>query len=165
MNNLSATPSLNAEATCPCAREHSALRVLHAVAGLHDDVGGPATSVIGLCAALCEAGVDASIFTPAGRKPTLSANGSDITIVESATQGGSPIERLFAGRFRRSFLEHCRHHRPDIIHVHGLWSPEVHAACRIARQLRIPYIITLHGTLEPWAMTQRAVKKRVALAL
>ncbi len=55
--------------------------------------------------------------------------------------------------------------KPDVVHVHGIWTfPTVAArkwACRHSR----PYIVTIHGMLEPWALKNARWKKVLAGAL
>jgi glycosyltransferase involved in cell wall biosynthesis len=57
----------------------------------------------------------------------------------------------------------------DVVHLHGMWvpsNPQVAAACRRARGSGgVPYIVSIHGMLDDWAMRQRRVKKRLFLAL
>ncbi len=67
----------------------------------------------------------------------------------------------YAPGFARA-LRHSLDAAPaDLVHVHGLWMAQVHAACRIARQRGIPYVISPHGMLMPWAFQHRAWKKRI----
>jgi len=51
---------------------------------------------------------------------------------------------------------------PDIVHLHGVWQYGSVAVLRWARRFRRPYIISPHGMVEPWAMQQSRIKKRVA---
>jgi len=53
----------------------------------------------------------------------------------------------------------------DLIHLHGVWDPIIYAASFVARKLQKPYVITLHGMLEPWSLGQKRLKKKIALAL
>jgi glycosyltransferase involved in cell wall biosynthesis len=53
--------------------------------------------------------------------------------------------------------------RPTIIHDHGMWLPTNHHAARLARTLRVPFIVQPHGMLEPWALGYRGLKKKVAM--
>lgn len=122
-------------------------------------------AVLGMCTAVRDAGVDLSIVVPGGEGTPAAGTCADLRIIESPTQRWSPIGRLFAGSFRRCFLDYCNDHRPDVIHLHGLWDPEMHAASAIAQRLSIPYVITIHGMLEPWAMAYRRTKKRIAMAV
>ena len=53
--------------------------------------------------------------------------------------------------------------RPDIVNVHGLWSPLLFAYARMASAAGIPTIVAPHGMLEPWSLTIRGTRKRFAL--
>ena len=48
----------------------------------------------------------------------------------------------------------------DIVHTHTLFSPLIaltHALCRF---YQVPYVMTPHGMLDPWALSYKAWKKR-----
>ena len=47
-------------------------------------------------------------------------------------------------------------------HLHGIWDPFLHNAASLARKHRIPYVISPRGMLEPWALSQKKWKKRLA---
>lgn len=49
--------------------------------------------------------------------------------------------------------------RPEILHVHGLWTPWQHRAEAWARRERIPIVLSPHGMLAPWAMAHKRWKK------
>lgn len=49
--------------------------------------------------------------------------------------------------------------RPDVIHVHGLWTPWVHRAQVWARREGLPVVLSPHGMLAPWAMAHKRWKK------
>ena len=53
----------------------------------------------------------------------------------------------------------------DGVHVHGLWEQSTFMAARSARKQRVPYIISAHGMLEPWALRNKRFKKLVYSAL
>ena len=54
---------------------------------------------------------------------------------------------------------------PQIIHVHGLWSPFSAMALRWRKRTKGPTIISPHGMLDPWALAQSAHKKALMSAL
>lgn len=49
----------------------------------------------------------------------------------------------------------------DIVHIHALWEEVQHQAAVIARRLRVPYVVTPHGMLDPWSLSQSRWKKRL----
>jgi len=49
----------------------------------------------------------------------------------------------------------------DLVHTHTLFSPLISWAARICQKKSIPYLITPHGMLEPWAFSYKSWKKRI----
>lgn len=72
------------------------------------------------------------------------------------------------GRFRiiknlkNNFIETLKTFQPDIIHVHALWDPLVHTAIKLGHKYNIPLIHSPHGMLTPWALSNKATKKKIA---
>jgi poly(glycerol-phosphate) alpha-glucosyltransferase len=54
--------------------------------------------------------------------------------------------------------------RPNLIHIHGLWTYPSIANIRYASRGH-PYIVSPHGMLDPWALRNSRWKKAIALAL
>jgi glycosyltransferase involved in cell wall biosynthesis len=52
-----------------------------------------------------------------------------------------------------------------IFHLHGLWSPNLHRAARLAHAVRIPYAVSTRGMLANWALGHKALKKKLAWKL
>jgi len=76
-----------------------------------------------------------------------------------------PPRLLDAGALRRALEKHVAAFQPDLLHVHGLWHPCVHAAMNVARQRRLPVMLSPHGMLTPWSLQFRRWKKRLAWML
>jgi glycosyltransferase involved in cell wall biosynthesis len=53
----------------------------------------------------------------------------------------------------------------DLMHLHGTWSPMLAIASTMARTMGVPYLVSPHGCLEPWALNHRRTKKLLALIL
>lgn len=53
----------------------------------------------------------------------------------------------------------------DILHLHAPWTTSNVQVARIARSLGVPYVLTVHGMLDDWCMTQRGMKKKLYLTL
>lgn len=47
----------------------------------------------------------------------------------------------------------------DVIHIHGIWTPILHAVVKWACRRRIPIVWSLHGMLAPWALAHKRWKK------
>jgi glycosyltransferase involved in cell wall biosynthesis len=49
----------------------------------------------------------------------------------------------------------------DLAHIHAVFNHSSIAAARACRKAGVPYIIRPLGTLDPWSMTQKSVRKRL----
>ncbi|MEH2147705.1 glycosyltransferase [Nostoc sp.] len=49
----------------------------------------------------------------------------------------------------------------DIVHSQTVFAPMISVANSICKYFQIPYIVTPHGMLEPWALSYKAWKKRI----
>ncbi len=70
---------------------------------------------------------------------------------------------LSEGKLRKRLAATVSHF--DGVHMHGLWQASSLWAGRAARAEGKPTIVSAHGMLEPWALQQKAMKKRVYGAL
>ena len=109
--------------------------------------GGPAYSVSRLALALAETGVEVGLWAPdlsAATTPYLSAE--------------SPVQRL-AGTEAEAVDSFGR---PDVVHDNGIWLPHNHRLAELAAERGIPRVVSTRGMLEPWAMSHKHWKKRLA---
>jgi len=125
------------------------MRILHVITTIAKEGGGPSRSVQGLVRALNDEGVDARL---------LSLKYGEIC--------NSDIKRFstpFDGENARQTAERVlRETQPEIVHFHKIWDWSLHVAVCATRRVRIPYVMTPRGSLEPWSLRQKALKKRVA---
>ncbi len=52
----------------------------------------------------------------------------------------------------------------SLVHIHGLWREHSSIAAKLCRRFAIPYVVSAHGMLEPWALNNGKWKKRLYLA-
>jgi glycosyltransferase involved in cell wall biosynthesis len=55
--------------------------------------------------------------------------------------------------------EDVEHDPPDVVHFHGLWQPLFLRVSALCRRRRVPYVVSSHGMLEPWALRHKRWKK------
>lgn len=138
------------------------LRVLHTVAGLHPDSGGPARTVTSLCAGLGRLHeIDARLLTQSvsGEKLYSGDLGpQQLIVAESKGRLRAKVGSAFRVRLRSELIQNT----PDILHDHGVWLPSNHYAAASARKFGIPYVIHTRGMLEPWSLSFSAYKKKIA---
>ena len=54
---------------------------------------------------------------------------------------------------------------PDCVHIQGIWCPRLAHRLHSWRRQGIPYIASIRGMLEPWALANKPLKKRLAWAI
>jgi glycosyltransferase involved in cell wall biosynthesis len=70
---------------------------------------------------------------------------------------------LLAGFNRSLHASFLLRAAPDIVHIHGVWTPVLAAFAREASLRGIPYVMAPHGMLEPWSLSVRRTRKLLAL--
>ena len=140
------------------------MRVLHVTTTMSAEAGGPPTAVRGLATALKSIGVHCEILTTTGgrfRQPSPSVAGVRVHTFEGTWLSG--VWNAHSRALAR-FVDHCLCEF-DLVHVHELWHYPGFAACRLARSCGVPYVVSLRGGLDPVALGQKPVRKRVYMEL
>ena len=130
------------------------MKILHMVSSLDPRSGGPTRSVQGLCRSLARCGVDTTLFAHHPGYPFENRSGAGFL-----TKKGLGLDRVIFDASRT--LDQVR---PDVLHLHGVWSAANHVDVVCSRRRAIPYVIAPRGMLEPWSLT-REVEKAFAMWL
>jgi glycosyltransferase involved in cell wall biosynthesis len=139
------------------------LKVLHTIASLHAESGGPSRSVPALCEALVKARTYVELVCldrgAAFSKP-ITCGSYPITFVHCRSR----LERRlqWSTRFKGILRERCHKGGISILHDTGMWLTTNHSAASVSRELRLPRIVSARGMLTPWAMRFRGFKKWIA---
>lgn len=118
------------------------MRALHVIASIDPNSGGPTRSVKGLCRALSQNGVIVTV---------LVLHGNDIF------DNPCGVETLYGA------VPDVKNY--DIVHLQGLWDPMLHKVAQACRKASVKYVISPRGMLDPWALSVKPWKKRIAMAL
>lgn len=133
------------------------MRVLHVIPSVSDRSGGPAAAIVPMCRALMQQGIEVQLLSTTDG---LSHDGTDYKGVPAL---------FFPPQFGASF----KYSRPlaswlssnikhfDLAHIHAVFNHSSIAASHACRKAGVPYIIRPLGTLDPWSMTQKSLRKRV----
>lgn len=131
------------------------MKILHLALGLEISGGGGNRAPAELCETLAALGHDVSVFTlEHGTHKCFKPRG--IRIHRFETRGlGKVLEHSPALK--------CALEREipicDIVHLHSMWRwPNLRAA-RICRKHRVPYVVQTHGSLSPWALRHKRLRK------
>lgn len=145
------------------------MKILHAIASLDPDWGGPPVVAAALASAQVGRGDDVSVLSvvsPERRDLTL-ANYQDFPCFGQVDchwhETPLGMASILARKPHASVVQRVA--GADFVHLHGVWEPILWHTAAAARQLGIPYTMTPHGMLDPWSLSQKRWKKRLALAL
>lgn len=135
------------------------MKILHVIPSVSERSGGPATAIVPMCRALMR-------------------QGSEVLLV-STTEGLSeePGKNEYKGVpamfFPPQLGASFKYSRPlatwlsanvknfDLAHIHAVFNHSSVSASQACRKAGVPYIIRPLGTLDPWSMTQKSVRKRL----
>lgn len=139
------------------------MKILHIVAGLWEDTGGPAEVIPNLCLELVKQGHSVTILTVEGKHSQ--------SLID-AYKGGVELISL-----RSQYFHFCRFvpdmfsyllrnaEKFDIIHNHGHWLYPNWLSAYFSRKKNIPFITTPHGTLVPGMLNVSTYKKQLSWIL
>lgn len=133
------------------------MRVLITVPDLALDSGGPSLSSTRTADHLQALGIETTIACAATRAPELLPSHPAVQILRV------PKGHLFT--YRQALLEspHARH--AGLVYDFGVWTPQNIASAWVARRLGVPWVISPRGMLEPWALSSKRLKKKLAWTL
>jgi len=126
--------------------------------------GGPPRSILGLCRALMEAGVEIEVFTTTANGPEPLAAAPEGTEYDGVRVRYFPLawpRRYWRASGLAAAIERALP-SADLVHVHGLWNMTGSAAVARARSPRCPYVVSPRGMLQPAAMRRHRVLKTAA---
>lgn len=106
------------------------------------------------------------------RGSTVSVFGlSDEHVQEDCESWQPVVVNIFQSRGYKPFgyapdlLPALRSAAPDVLHNHGLWMYPSVASATWSKLTQRPYLISVHGMLDPWAVTHSYWKKKLASML
>jgi glycosyltransferase involved in cell wall biosynthesis len=140
------------------------MRVVHYLRQIRLEQGGVVRAVLDICAVLAKAGHDVTL---------LCCDDTDVPAPWRAGQTGFPRVQLidpparpmaaFSARQLNAIFERLR--GADVVHLHAIWHASNLQIARRCRRAGIPFVLSIHGMLDDWSMSQRKAKKRLFMAL
>lgn len=128
--------------------------IAHCIASMDKNAGGTTTAVLDILKEQCKF-LNLELYT------LYSESQIEITIKDV---------KLFSEK--QSFLDYSTGIKAkladsdaNLFHGHAIWNLPIHQMSVAARKKKKPYIISIHGMLEPWSLQQSKLKKRIAMNL
>lgn len=138
------------------------MKVLHVAASLSPAWGGPVPVVKGLTEAMARKGVEVTVFATFGQTGGLvQLEGVEVRLFKQ-----NFLSRIWKGcslKLVKTLYQEIE--RFDLTHIQEIWHYPHFAAYLTARKARKPYIVTIHGALEPWCLNYKGLKKKIYAAL
>ena len=128
------------------------MKILSFVSSLDLSSGGPSRSVPMLAKGLAELGVDITLMT-------IRSENMNTHALEGTTVKLKVLEPTFS---RKEIAKYLADERFELIQIQSVWEMPYHKMILEARKQNIPYIVTPRGMLEPWSLSQKKWKKKLA---
>lgn len=128
------------------------MKILSFVSSIDLSSGGPSRSVPMLAKGLAELGVDVTLMT-------IRSKNMNVHALEGTTAKLKVLEPSFS---RKEIAQYLKDEKFHLIQIQSMWDLPYHKVMVEARRLGIPYIVTPRGMLEPWSLSQKKWKKKLA---
>jgi glycosyltransferase involved in cell wall biosynthesis len=128
------------------------MKVLTFVSSIDLSSGGPSRSVPMLVKGLAELGVDITLMT-------IRSENMNVHALEGTTAKLKVLEPSFT---RKEIAQYLKEEKYHLIQIQSMWDWPYHKVMVEARRQNIPYIVTPRGMLEPWSLSQKKWKKKLA---
>lgn len=141
-----------------------ALRVLHVIPAVALRYGGPSQAIYTMCRALQAQGTEILIAT------TNADGGGELPVTLREKIVYRDVATIF---FARQWSEALKYSRPlalwlernidnfDLAHIHAVFSHACVAAASACRKNGVPYVVRPLGTLNPWSLKRKSLRKRL----
>ncbi len=136
--------------------------MLHVIPSVDERSGGPASAIVPMCRSLMRQGVDVLLLSTTA--------GLAASVVQGEILDHKGVPAIF---FPSQLGESFKYSRPlsswlrsniqnfGVAHIHAVFNHSSVAAAHVCQKFGVPYVIRPLGTLDPWSMTQKSLRKRL----
>lgn len=139
------------------------LKVLHVIPAVAPRYGGPSQAIFAMCRALEGRGIDVLIATTdvdgKGRLTVQTASEVEYHGIATIFFRGMGERFNYSPSLARWLEDNARSFQ--VVHIHAVFSHPCIAAARACRKHATPYIVRPLGSLDPWSMQQKPLRKRL----
>lgn len=144
------------------------VQVISVIPSLSTRTGGPAVNLVNAALALEPLGVTTTIFATDAADAASAASRRRVS-AQDLPAGASDLDvrlcRVLPPRrvnFSLALYRALRGEQADLVRIHSLFLFPQWTAYRFAVATGIPYLVSLHGALDPWLRRHGRLQKRVA---
>lgn len=140
------------------------MRILHVIANVALRYGGPTQALMGMAKSLVEIGSEVTIFTTNQDGDGILDVPLDVPIMKDGIEiRYFPIQnpRFFGTSMplARTLKQELKSNKYDIVHIHCLYLFHGAVVAHYCRKYGIPYIVSPHGTLDPFIYHRHRKRK------
>lgn len=128
--------------------------------------GGAPKVAVALAKALARKKVYISIFGLNSKNETRELAQDNFLKTYALPEDKSQIGKLwpfYSSALTKALAERIPEN--DLIHIHEIWHYPCYIAYKNAKKTSKPYVVTIHGELEPWCVDHKALKKKIYWSL
>lgn len=139
----------------------SDMNILHVIESLAPQRGGPPQVCANLVASQSvNHPVTVASYSNDKEARQIIDFGGNVDLIQVAP---TPLERILGSESRKILREHVIN--SDMVHLHNAWESILVSAAKLSNENNVKYCITPHGMLDPWSLSQKKWKKKIALML
>ena len=147
-------------------KNNSFVKIIKCISSLKKKGGGTSFLVSDLSDGLVNNGVDVILISQFLKKEKFSLNDFYLPSqkkvqIELIQIENNFFKKIYAYSYRLK-LNQCLNQNVDLLHLTGIWEPSSHASIIFAKKHSIPTVISPQGMLEPWALNNNFIKKKIA---
>ncbi len=135
------------------------MKILHVIPSVSERSGGPATAIVPMCRALMQQGIEVQLLSTTDglseKHDGVEYKGVPAIFFPSQLGASFKYSRPLASWLSSNIKNF------DLAHIHAVFNHSSIAASHACRKAGVPYIIRPLGTLDPWSMTQKSLRKRL----
>ena len=136
--------------------------MLQVIPSVDERSGGPATAIVPMCRVLMQQGIEVLLLSTTA--------GLTVEVAPGEVLAHKGVPAIF---FESQLGESFKYSRPlstwlrsniqnfDVAHIHAVFNHSSIAAAHVCQKNSVPYVIRPLGTLDPWSMTQKSLRKRL----
>ena len=156
-------PQFTIPAGVPFPRPELLVRILHVLATLDPQSGGPAQACLEMAQAVADRGHDVAIFATDFAVDGQDGRPSNLGLFPKLDVRLFPVQAPRPWKRSSDMNRALRSEvaRFDIVHIHSLYLFHNWSAARACRQNNVPYIVRPHGLLDPYIHRRHRWRKRL----
>ncbi len=137
-------------------------RIAHLIETMDVQAGGTSTAFLNTFAAIREQPFCQPVHAFTRRPPTTDPSMQRVQAAPDAWSLADGLGRyVIPGDLGRLVARAAQSRSFDLLHIHGLWSPDLLAAAQACARAGIPYVWEPHGMLVREAYQQKRLKKEL----